>query len=413
MRPASTPTVAQGRTPLQGKARPPGTTRPPARPRVRPATPGDDASLRCLLREGAMAGWVRLALEREPSYFDSLDREAERHDTVVLEEPGEDGEPGNGGIVAMGARLVHSARLAGAPVRIGYLGHLRVAPGRRLPRGALREGWGCLLDQRRSEELPFDLTSIARDNLAARRLLERGLPGIPRYHPIAEYEVLAFPTGGRRRATDRGRGRPPDGVRVEEADPGDWARVRGLFHSRTGTAALVLCPRHDDVPSLAEIPDEEGEATVRLAAREGGEVVAGCAVVDPSPWRQYVVQGYGGALRWARPLANLALWARGGARLPAPGGRIRAGFLTGLACRPGREGALRALLAEASRRARERGMDTLLHGEVVGGPWAQPLATGHRVRRYRSILYLVARQDPGEVLERLRRGTLQVESVLL
>lgn len=373
--------------------------RPAPRPRVRPATPTDDASLRRLLREGAMAGWVRLALEREPSYFAGLDREAERHDTVVLEESGE------GGVVAMGARLVHSACLAGAPVRIGYLGHLRVAPGERIARSALRKGWACLLERRCPEELPFDLTSIARDNRSARRLLERGLPGMPRYHPVAEYEMLAFPTGGW--------GRARLGIRVGEADHGDWARVRELFHRTTGADALVLCRRHDDVPSLAEIPVAEAEATVRLVAWAGGEVVAGCAVVDPSPWRQYVVQGYGGALRWLRPLANLALHARGGTRLPAPGGRIRAGFLTGLTCRPGRERALRPLLAEASRRARERGLNTLLHGEVVGGRWAQTLVSHRQARRYRSVLYLVTREDPGGALEQLRRGPLHLESVLL
>jgi hypothetical protein len=96
-----------------------------------------------------------------------------------------------------------------------------------------------------------------------------------------------------------------------------------------------------------------------------------------------------------------------------PGGRIRAGFLTGLACAPGSEGALEPLLAEAARRARGRGLDTLLHGAVVGERRAPRIGSAGRVRRYRSVLYLVAREDPGAVLATLRRGPRMVESVFL
>jgi hypothetical protein len=36
------------------------------------------------------------------------------------------------------------------------------------------------------------LTSIASDNVVARRLLERGLPGMPTYRPLCEFVTLVF-----------------------------------------------------------------------------------------------------------------------------------------------------------------------------------------------------------------------------
>lgn len=366
--------------------------------RVRLASPADDAALRGILRKGSMAGAIRLGMEREPSYFASLDTEAERHDTVVLE------DPGGGEIVAMGARLVHDVTLGGEAARLGYLNQLRVAPGHRLGRKGLRKGWDRLLDRRRPDELPFDLTSIAADNRAARRLLERGLPGLPRYHPILEYEVLAIPT------VSRGPGAGE--VVVHEASAADRDRAEALLRRQVAHGALVLRWR-----GMGPGDASGGRATAAwqlVARRRGsGEIVAGLSVVDPTPWRQYVIRGYEGGLRWTRPLANVALRLSGAPLLPPPGGRLRSGFIVGLFCRSEGEDAVAALLGEASRRARRKGISTLLYGAPVGDPVARLLARWYRPRRYRTVHYLVARDEPGAALERLRAGPLHIDPLVL
>jgi hypothetical protein len=388
--------------------------------RVRPATLADDAALRALLREGDMAGPIRLAMEREPSYFASLNVEALRHDTVILE------DSGDGSVVAMGARTVHAVTLAGEGARLGYLGQLRTARGRRLGRTALREGWARLLEARRPDELPFDLTSIAADNRVARRLLERGLPGLPRYHPVTEYEVLAIPTGAW--------GPRGSGVEVRDADADDRARMEELFRAATDGAALVLPwsppagrgarpaaegrptrePRDATEPSPATGVGPAPGAVWHLAAVDPTVgVVAGLSVVDPTPWRQYVIRGYEGPLRWSRPLANLVLRCARSPLLPPPGSPLRCAFLMGVCSRPSHEDAVAALLREAARRARRRGIAVLLYGAPRGDPWARLLGRWYRPRRYRTIHYLVARQDPGPVLERLRTGPLHVEALAL
>lgn len=387
------------------------------RHRVRLAGPGDDAALRRLLREGAMAGSIRLSLEREPSYFASLDREAERHDTVVLEDPRVEGS--EGGIVAMGARLVHRVTVAGEPARLGYLNHLRVAPGRRVARGALREGWSRLLEGRRDRELPFDLTSIASGNLAARRLLERGLPGLPRYYPVGEYEVLAIPTGGRGRRV--GGWKKAEGVSMQEVErevDGRAAGGGGGDPTADGVSVGPGPPLEDREAALAlrwrgGDPSSPSGTLVRLVARAGGRIVAGVSIVDPAPWRQYVIRGYQGALAWGRPLVNLGMRFQGAPILPPPGGRLRSGFITGLTCRPGHEHAVAPLIREAARRARTKGMATLLHGGMVGDRWARLLASCYRPRRYRTLLYLVAGREPGGVLGDLRQGPIHIDPIVL
>jgi hypothetical protein len=394
-----------------------------------------------------MAGPIRLAMEREPSYFASVDAEALRHDTVILE------DCTDGSIVAMGARTVHAVTLEGEPARLGYLGQLRAAHGRRLGRTALREGWARLLDARRPDELPFDLTSIAAENRVARRLLERGLPGLPRYWPVAEYEVLAIPTGARGPRAAR--------VEVREAGVDDRARMGALFRAATEGTALVLPwslpvdspearstaspagiagrpaglagdfagiarspaglaggpvrPAADLAASPAEHPGRPTAAAALhlVAVGLAGGLSAGLALVDPTPWRQYVIREYEGPLRWSRPLANLVLRCARSPLLPPPGSALRCGFLVGLASRSGQEDAVAALVREAARRARRRGIALLLYGAPLGDRWARLLARWYRPRRYRTIHYLVARRDPGPVLERLRAGPLHVEPVVL
>ncbi len=171
------------------------------------ATETDDASLRALLRDTPMEGWVRLAFPREPSFFGSAILEGEHAGTVVIRRG-----PG-GTVVALGSRAVKEVWWKGRPARLGYLGQLRFARGWKPGRRTLARAYELVRGCRAPDELPFDLTSIVADNEPARRLLERGLPGLPRYTPLAELVTVVVP------ARD---GRPArHGIRVEEgrSDP--------------------------------------------------------------------------------------------------------------------------------------------------------------------------------------------------
>jgi len=143
------------------------------------ATQADDAGLRQLLRETPIGGAIRLSFEREPSYFASVRREGSRHYTVCARDAGK--------VVAMASRTVW-------PTGVGYLHQLRIAPSHRhLTRQFLRIGFRMLRETRANDEAPYDVTTIVSDNAVARRVLEAGLPGLPRYSPVERILTMLLP----------------------------------------------------------------------------------------------------------------------------------------------------------------------------------------------------------------------------
>jgi len=158
------------------------------------ARESDDADLRRLLRETPMPGPISVSLEREPSYFGAAHAEGGRHYTVCAR------DPDTGGVFAMGSRTVRELYVNGAPRRVGYLSQLRIAPRyRHLGRSLLRRGFALLAETRADDEAPFDLTTIVGGNDAARRLLESGLRGLPRYRSVGDILTVLLPAASRTR----------------------------------------------------------------------------------------------------------------------------------------------------------------------------------------------------------------------
>lgn len=148
----------------------------------RVATPADDGVVRALLRETAMPSWADMAIEREPASYDWA---------VIAEE--------NAEVIGVYIASVIAAHVDGRPRRLGYLGGLRVRSEHRRRIRHLREGYASVPMLAR-ERVPWWFTTIGSGNLAARRLLEAGVRGLPRYHFRGEYVTFALPASrGRRR----------------------------------------------------------------------------------------------------------------------------------------------------------------------------------------------------------------------
>jgi len=153
---------------------------------LRLATSTDDAVLRQFMRSHGLAAWVEMAIEREPSFFAGRDFGGE--EWAVIAEEGTD-------IVGMYSAAIRPLHVNGRHERLGYLGGLRVRPNYRHRIRYLRQGYASIRTLTpASATLPWWFTVIAADNMAARKLLEAGVPGLPTYHPLGDYVTYALPT---------------------------------------------------------------------------------------------------------------------------------------------------------------------------------------------------------------------------
>ena len=351
---------------------------PVARWTVEAARPDDDPGLRELLRRRAMGGLIRLTLEREPCVWHAAAVEGERHHTVVAR------ERATGKIVGLGSRAVRQVWVDGERARLGYLAQLRLAPELRAGRRLLAAGYRSCDRERREDELPYDLTSIVADNVAARRLLERGLPGLPRYHRLCRLVTLTLPTRRRRLGSGVVRQAGEDQLpaivqclernlsRYQYAPAWTEADLRSTSRSRGLKARDFL---------VVSDPADDGQ-------------VAGCAAIwDQRSFKQVVVRDYAPALRRFRPLLNLMLVVAGRPRLPPPGSSLDLAYLSHLAVDGDRPEVAVELIRAARHQAACRGLDYLALSLAESHPLLPAVRRAFPARELSSVLYLVGRGD--------------------
>ena len=354
--------------------------------RVEPAVAGDDAGIRALLQRQAMDGEVRLTFEREPDARHAASVEGERHHPFVARR----GSGSSSEVVGLASRAVRRAWIGGKPRLIGYLAQLRRIRSLKGGRRLLRDGFNACIATRRDDELPVDLTSIVADNDEARRLLERGLPGLPTYGRLCRFRTLTFET----RASGQ------DDPRVS----------RGTVDLLPAIAdCLQRNLRHHDFAPVWSADDLRCPHRTRdldpgdfLVIRDGDRVRACVAAWDQRRYKQVVVRGYGGAIGTFRPLVNVGLRLARRPRLPQVGEPLDLGFLSHVAVDDDDPALLRPLVDAARRAAHRRDLAYLSVGFARRNPLAEVarLATGARVLE--SILYLVGRrEDVDHWLERI------------
>lgn len=341
------------------------------------AEPTDDAELRRLMRETAMEGSVRLAFAREPSFFHAAGVEGET-ETIVAREP-------SGRVVALFSRSVRACWVAGEPRKLAYLSALRIAPEYRFRRSLLRAGFGWVRRLQEADSaqgaLPYAITTIVSDNAPAKRLLEAGLPGLPRYQPLTEMVTLAAPTW-------RVRYRPVPGLEVRqatEADQGEIVAALGRWGRRH-----AFCPVWSEATLSHPERCRDLALTDFVLACRKGRVVGCVALWDQQSFKQSLVHGYQGALGWVRRGVNVAAPVLGLPRLPEPGEPLRHAYLSHLAVDGDDADAARAVVGFAHDLARPRAYGYLTTMLASGHPLLPALQRLLRPLEYRSTLYLAS-----------------------
>lgn len=329
------------------------------------ATPADEADLRRLLKDTPMRGAVSVGFSHEPNYFRGMGIAGANDRTLLGRE--------HGRLIVAGRCTIRSCWLNGEVRRVAYLGELRLAAEAQGRWDVLRRGYAHFATEYARDPADYCYTSIIADNTRARRLLERGVRGMPRYEFIGEYVTLLIPAKG---------GRMPTGFTLTT---GAELPVETLVDFLNAAACDRQLATHWTSENLLSLHAHGLRLDAILVLRRGAEIVACAGVWDQSSFRQIQVTGYSSLMAIVRPFHNLLAPLLGQPRIPTAGAFIKQAFLSPVACLPSSASAQTALIQAARAAAARLGLDYL----ALGGWPDDPMLRRWRGRRYLSRLYRI------------------------
>lgn len=134
-----------------------------------------------MLEDNPMQGWINTVLTRQPSYCDGQHYFGDEQAFLAEEQQQS---------VGCYQLTTHQGFINGELSTLGYLNSLRVAQAYRHKIRVIKAGFEHL--QQNSVLPTYCYTSIASDNSEAKRLLEKGISGLPRYEYLGELCTLVI-----------------------------------------------------------------------------------------------------------------------------------------------------------------------------------------------------------------------------
>jgi hypothetical protein len=358
------------------------------------ATPADDAGIRGLLRREPLPGRIAITYEREPRF--SIGCEASGENTVVLVARDSD----SGAVAGVACRSEREVYVNGKPLRLGYLGQLRVDR-RYRGRWLVARGFSLLKDLQGRAPLAGYLAAITSENRQAEAILvDKPRKLFPAFHAVGDYCTLALRTAKA----------PGPAAGVTSAGPSDipgivrFLRMEGV--------------RRQFFPVWTEARFEVLTARLGLRVenilivRRGGSIRGIVGVWDQSAYKQNVVRSWSGWMKLAAPLYNAGAPWLGRARIPGVGETIRTGYAAFVCVADDDIAVFDCLLAAALHRAAECGLEYLLLGLDQRDPLLRA-ARKHAHIPYRSRVFLVEWPEGGHLYARLDRRPTCVEIATL
>jgi hypothetical protein len=343
------------------------------------AVPADDPGIRSLVRRQVTPGRIRLALPREPDF--ALGCAVTGDDCrILVARSGEDGE-----VVGVACRSTRPVFINGREERIGYLSQLRVDE-RFRGRWLVSRGFARLAQMNREDPLPMYLASIVDGNDAATGVLvRRRRPNSPVFREVARYRTLALPTR---------RPKPvlPGDEEIVSGSQGNNDQLREVaqFLRTQGTRRQFFSVWTEEALRSLDSLGLRIE-DVRIA-RKAGEIVGVIALWDQTAYKQAIVRGYTGWLKFVAPLAGVAGSWLPGATLPRVGAEVRSAYASLVCVANDDARLLDRLLRAVYNLAASRRFDYLLVGLDARDPLVRVVRRYPHVS-YPSRLYLAAWPD--------------------
>jgi hypothetical protein len=369
-------------------------------------------------------GRVSISLEREPDASLAAAVEGDMHHTIIAR----DGSTGR--LIAMGGVSVRDRYINGKPTRVGYLGQLRLDHAQRPRASIILGGYALFRDLHDSLGVQLYLTSIASDNIPARRLLERGLPGMPTYLRLDSYVTSLIQPGGSlfqnvscatarlsnrdfsdstTRPDKRAVTHPTDlasKLRIEAAGRDCLPDILGCLQ-RNGRR-YQCCP----VWRKSDLIDRMRAGEIRFFVARHRDHVIGCVSLwDQSAYKQAVIRGYERRLiRW-RAFVNLARRCAGQPALPPLGAALDFAYVSHVAVDGDDQNVFAALLTHVCNG--DCGGGYLVLGLSGHDPLMNAIPKKLRRQTYETHLYAVHWDDGRTAAEGLDGRACHPEVALL
>lgn len=355
------------------------------------AAVGDDADIRRLLRENPMPGRISLSFEREPNYFADAKLSGEIKQTIVARDGGR--------VICVGNCTIRQRFVNGHPVRVGYLGGLRLDASHSGRFDILRQGYEFFHQLQADAPADFYFTSIAADNARARSILERDLPGMPSYEFIGEFVTVMLPAQFGQSVQD-----------VSENRNRTAEQIVTFLNNFNRERQFAPCWAEEEVTALRSLGLSINDFTF---VAHPGRIEAVAALWDQRVFKQTVVREYAPSLMRVRPVLNIAARFSGGTRLPAIGEVLRNVYVSHLAIDLNKPDLLLQLIAELRRGAAQRKIELLTLGFAANDPKLAVMRRNFRGREYHSRLYVVRWPDCGGAAQELDGRVIAPEVALL
>jgi hypothetical protein len=356
----------------------------------RKAGTNDDEQLRALLCDNSMPSWVELAITREPSYFAGEGLIGDSESVLALDKRHASAVVGMYSCVSMPVHLNGHASTA------AYLGGLRVSPGYRRKIRVLKEGFNSIPVLMPQYQIWF--TSIAGENSNARRLLEAGLPSMPRYRMLGELETVAI-------ATRKARA----GKLLKPAEARDIPALIDFFNGKTAAYQFSPVLKREWLSNLSGMHGLHLHDFFLLKHRR--RIAAVLAVWDQRSFRQIVARAYRFPINALRPMYNLIAGITGRTKLPRTGQTLQQVFLSFFSFDQTMQVDPVDVIREALSVAKAKGAQSALIGFNAANPLLNRIKKHFHTYTYRTCIEQV--EWPREQSPFLDKRPVQPEIALL
>jgi ribosomal protein S18 acetylase RimI-like enzyme len=356
---------------------------------IRLAQEEDDEELRRILRESPMTGDISLSFEREPDYFIGAQVTAPENQIIVAK------DLDSMKIVGMGSRSLRPLYANAEVQTIGYLSQVRIDPNYRAMRKGLVKAFEYLHDLHRDDASSFYFTSVFEDNLPARRLFTRGLPGLPKLFEYARMHTLAIYSRRKKREI-----KPDSSFRIIRGSEPYRQAILDCLHRNH--ARYQLSPYWDkdlifnDVHTPGLTPEDF------FIALQDEQVIGCLALWDQGKFKQTVVRGYSRWLGNFRRIFNFVSGVVGLPVLPPVNSKISYAYASLLAVDHDSLEVYQALLRNLYNHAVEKGYKYFMLGLCDDHPFLAYTTSKYAHVDYRSLIYLVTwdlDSDPRALLD--------------